>query len=506
MVSIYDVGAEKQLFIDERWFATKQGFRLTVNPPVKKERVMIPEEPWEAKGIHAYSTVLEDDGIYKMWYDAIPLQSSGVPRSICYATSEDGIHWERQYVNLFNFPGMPRNSVVMPGTNGSVMIDPNGSDEHRFKCLALITENEFWKDSKGSICGQYEGYDKEYWCELYLCTSPDGIHWHRQSPSAMPFFHDTQNVLIYDERIGRYVAYMRTHEKGRTVGRTEFDDPMQLPWPFAENPNDFRGPGTSRWAGGGEYELALCCDESDPADTDLYTPSVNTYPWAADTYFSFTTPYRHYPFGDTADTTLHGKDERGRFRNDGPLEIQLAVSRDGVSWARPERRPYVPLGLAGSWDGGQVYMAQGLIRSGEEIWQYYSGTYHTHGAYDPDHEDRSGGLCRLVQRLDGFVSADADYTGGEFTTPLLTFSGEHLRLNVDCSAMGEVWVEIRDERNHPISGYTMEESISVDRNQIAAPVLWSERDNVAELAGRPVRLHFKARACKLYAFHFTSEK
>lgn len=68
--------------------------------------------------------------------------------------------------------------------------------------------------------------------------------------------------------------------------------------------------------------------------------------------------------------------------------------------------------------------------------------------------------------------------------------------------MSEVWGEVRDESNHPIAGYTLAESISVDRNHIAAPVVWNERDDVGELAGRPVRLHFKARACKLYAFHF----
>ena len=499
---VFDLGTEKQLFIDQRWFASQRGMHLTVNPPLKAERVLVPEEPWEAKGIHAYNSVLEHDGIYKMWYDAIAPQSSGIPRSLCYATSADGIHWERQFVNLFPLPGMARNTIVMPGVNGSVMMDPNGGDEHRFKSLALITENDLWPQSQGCICGVYPEYNPEHWCELYLCTSPDGIHWRRHSPSAMPFFHDSHNVFFYDRRLGRYAAYMRTHERHRTVGRTEFDDPMQLPWPFKENPAAARGPGDSRRAAGGEYELALCCDESDPPDSDLYTPSVHPYPWAADAYFSFTTPYRHYPFGDTGDTTEQGRDERGRFRNDGPVEIQLAVSRDGISWWRPDRRPYVPLGLAGAWDGGQVYMAHGMVRKGDEIWQYYSGTHYTHGAYDPDDEDGSGGVCRLVQRLDGFISADAEYTGAEFTTPLLRFSGEHLKLNVDCSAMGEVWVEVRDGRNHPLAGYTLAESVSVDRNHIAAPVVWRQRDNVGELMGRPVRLHFRLRAAKLYAFQF----
>lgn len=500
-----DVGHAKQLFLDDRWFFSQQGMTLRVNPPVKAERVLLPEQPWETRGIHGYSTVLEDDGLYKLWYDAIAPGGKPHSRSICYATSQDGVHWERQYVNLFSWEGITPNNIVMPGTNGSVMLDPNGPDEHRYKAAALIHENEVWPESRGCIAGMYEGYGKPYFIELYLCTSPDGIHWRRQGTAALPFFHDTQNQLFYDTRLGKYVAYVRTQERRRTVGRTEFDDPLDLPWPFQANPAAIPGPGTSRWAAGGEFQLALACDELDPVDTDLYTPNVEQYPWAADAYFSFTAAYRHYPFGDTADTTAVGKDARGRFRNDGPVEVQLAVSRDGINWSRPDRRPYVPLGLAGSWDGGQTYMALGMIRKGDEIWQYYSGTDYTHGAYERDAADYSGGLCRLVQRLDGFVSADADYQGAVFTTPLLTFDGAHLQLNCDCGAMGEIWIELRDERNHPIPGYTLAESISVDRNQVAAPVRWQERENVGELIGRPVRVHAKLRACKLYAFQFAQQ-
>ena len=68
--------------------------------------------------------------------------------------------------------------------------------------------------------------------------------------------------------------------------------------------------------------------------------------------------------------------------------------------------------------------------------------------------------------------------------------------------MGQVWVEIRDEKNHPIPGYTLAESIDIDRNQIAAPVLWRKKDSVKELIGKPISLHFRLRACKLYAFQF----
>jgi hypothetical protein len=501
---IFNVGSDKQLFLDNRWFFSQRGMTLCVNPPLKCERVLFADRPWEEFGIHGYNSVVEHDGRYHLFYDACAGGFGEMPgnRSICHAVSTDGINWEKPNVGPYAWNGIAENNIVLPGCNGSVMVDQNGPAEHRFKALCLVRENPFWPESKGAVCGRYGDHS---FVELYLCTSPDGIHWKRHTPCALPLFHDTENVLLYDTRLRKYAAYVRWSSEGRSVARVELDDPLKLPWPFKDHPDAAHGPGLSRHRIGDELPEVLKCDELDPPDTDLYTPSVHQYQWAQNTYLSFTTPYRHYPVGDTSDTTLQGKDERGRYKNDGPVDIQLAVSRDGIRWTRPDRKPYVRLGLAGSWDGGQAYMALGMIRREDEIWQYYCGTRFTHGSYDHNSSSRGGGICRLVQRLDGFISADADYTGAEFTTPTLTFSGTELKLNADCSALGEIWVEIRDGGDRPIPGYTLEESISIDRNHIAAVVQWKERGSVGELAGRPVRLHFKLRACKLYAFQFVPE-
>ncbi len=94
----------KQLFIDERFFAEQKGIELTVNPPVKAGLVLSPEMPWEKRVLGLYTTVLEDNGIYRMWYDAyvglVEEKCRFAPRSLCYATSDDGIHWKREMVNL----------------------------------------------------------------------------------------------------------------------------------------------------------------------------------------------------------------------------------------------------------------------------------------------------------------------------------------------------------------------------------------------------------------------
>lgn len=333
-----DVGTEKQLFIDNRWFQSQRGMTLTINPPVKGDVVLRPGKPWDEIGIYAYSTILEHEGVYRMWYDGVsnvPAKNHG--RCVCYAESKDGLNWERVNVNLFEWEGIRENNIVMPGATAGVMIDPNGPDEHRFKALCIIHPNDLWSDARSAVVGYYEGEKFVARLEIYLCTSPDGIRWKRQETAVSNYFHDTQNHFFYDTRLKKYAAYFRTHKRGRTVGRLEINDPMALPWIPLEG-----HPGAGRF-----FATALEADEMDPPDSDLYTPCVHQYPWAADAYFSFTTTYRHYKIADTSDTTLRGRDERGRFLNDGPIDVQLAVSRDGVNFARPDRRPYVSLGLKG---------------------------------------------------------------------------------------------------------------------------------------------------------------
>jgi len=197
---------------------------------------------------------------------------------------------------------------------------------------------------------------------------------------------------------------------------------------------------------------------------------------------AFPSLYRHYDGYDP-----HGRDNRGKLGSDGVVEIQLAVSRDGVHFTR-FREPYVGLGCIGEVDGGSLYMGLGMIRRGDDLYQYYAAYPTTHGIYDEvGAEFRKGlpreAIMRVVQRLDGFVSVDAGPEGGELTTPVITFEGSRLQLNIDCSAMGEAWVELQDENGQPIPGFSESEAVSVDRNGVAQEVWWHNGPDVSSLAG-----------------------
>jgi hypothetical protein len=111
-------------------------------------------------------------------------------------------------------------------------------------------------------------------------------------------------------------------------------------------------------------------------------------------------------------------------------------------------------------------------------------------------------IDRAILRLDGFVSADADYTGGEIITPLLTFAGSRLELNVNPGAGGSIQVELLDENDKPIKGYTRDDATALYENSVCLPVTWGTNNSVAALAGKPIKIRFIMRDCKLYAFRF----
>jgi hypothetical protein len=215
------------------------------------------------------------------------------------------------------------------------------------------------------------------------------------------------------------------------------------------------------------------------------------YPWAQAAYLSFPSAYLHFP-----------EPPEGRYGNDGLLDIQMAVSRDGVEFHRVERAPYVRLGPEGEADSLSNYMAVGMLRRGDSIIQLHGAYDVTHGLPEGEQALPIGAFCAVRQRLDGFVSADADLGGGELVTPPLIFTGSRLCLNVDTSALGACRVGLLDAEGSALPGFGPEACDEFQANSTSREVTWQGSGDVCALAGRPVRLQVKLRGAKLYAFQF----
>jgi hypothetical protein len=209
----------------------------------------------------------------------------------------------------------------------------------------------------------------------------------------------------------------------------------------------------------------------------------------------FPMTYQHFGEGETT------------VRNDGLNDAQFAASRDSLHWMRYDRRPYIGRGMPGTFDGGTIHASPAHLRRGDRFLQMYTGSPWTHGGFralSDEERDRGydNGIGLVEQRLDGFVSADAAYTGGTLTTPALGFSGERLELNIDVAAMGQAQVELQDQAGRPLPGFELARCRRVMVNDVRHAVSWDGSPSLASHAGRPIRLHFSMRSAKLYAFQF----
>ena len=360
-------------------------------------------------------------------------------------TSTDGVHFDRPDQGRGEINGH-RNIVIpdMVGGLGSPFRDPHGPPEEHWKYLTDY---------------QRRG--------IYLYTSPDGYDWTRRRNIILPFRSGTQSSTFYDDQRQVYVAFHRSgifHTPGGATQRssvvTEHED-LRVTQPFTpltqQEYLDLRAEYPLRdplpwWVDNGpltpggfgmEYPHLFDPTSEDPAGVDFYLTKAIKYPYAPDTYLAFPVGYFHY-YGDGPEArTVLGLEERGL--GSGPLESQVAVSRNGLDWKRYPEPAYVGIGRHQGRDVVTAYIAQGMVRRGEELWQYYFGETHYHSPHTEDPDGR--GVYRLVQRLDGFISLDSPY--GRETTAItrpLTFTGNRLQLNVDTDAVGYLQVGFLDER------------------------------------------------------------
>ena len=109
---------------------------------------------------------------------------------------------------------------------------------------------------------------------------------------------------------------------------------------------------------------------------------------------------------------------------------------------------------------------------------------------------------RYTQRIDGFVSAYAPYSGGEVVTGPLVFDGGSLALNAETSGFGCFQVEIQTADGEPIEGYALEDCEPIFCDSLRYIVHWGETCDVSKLAGKPVRLRFLLRDADVYSFQF----
>ena len=457
-----DIGDDRQLFVDGYWMDTADGVRRILHHPERGETAISIEHPWEADSV-GYVVTFKDRGKYRMWYRCNPKQMAAPRRNArltAYAESEDGIHWEKPSLGIIEFEGSRDNNLVWagPGINMAPFLDgnPDTPDDQRHKAIVRTYGTPEVPDRRGVLA----------------LASPDGIRWRTLEDDPImtegPF--DSHNIAFWDTNRKEYVAYTRGVGGG--------DGPFR---------------GGHRWirrATSKDFVNWSALENIEAGDTPfehLYTNSCVQYERAPGVYLMFPsrlvlehTPDPHWPEGP------------------GVNDIVFMSSRDGLHFDRGFMEAFIGPGHdRGNWHERGIYMGRGILHTSPEELSMYG---------EENTKLPTQRVTRYVLRTDGFVSVNAGYGGGEFTTKPLMFTGSELELNYSTSAIGSVRVEMQDAEGRPRPGYTLDDCPEIFGDEIEGVVEWRSGGDVSALAGKPVRLRFVMKDADLYAFRFRAKE
>ena len=466
-----DVGSDKQLILDGLFLAESRGVSLKIHPPRKTGAAILKREhEWESASLNWFNVVQDQGRIdrrakYRMWYEAYDVDGwpTANDTSFCYAESRDGIRWTKPVLQMFTYKGSNRNNILFRqiGSKGlgnrsrvhgtGVFIDTHAPPKARYKAVG---QGLFVRPGQRPhrIAGMY---------------SADGLKWIRLPKPIIDVFADSQYSGFWDASRERYVVFGRVGGRGRSLGRSESVEFSHLD----------------------PLKLVAQTSDRDPPNSDLYNSAAIKYAYAPNVYLMFPSLYQHGP--DT-------------------LDIRLAVSRDGIRWSRPDQKTaFIALGKRNEFDSGSLYMGQGMVRVGEQLWLYYSGSPLRHQEAELENLTKPKNArvySRVVAQLDRFVAATAGPDGGSFTSPPLRFTGNKLHLNVRVRSGGRMRIGLLDAEGRPLPKFSVSECVPITGDSLSKSVEWTGGSDVGGRAMKPTRLRIEMSDTRLFGFQFTFGK
>jgi len=169
---VLDIGGRNQVFIDGRYLHKKHNVRIVVCPPTKtNEKCLVGQG---MKVLRGYGNVMVVDGVFRGFT----------------ALSKDGTNFRRVEKGT-----SPEPDDIVGYVNGMSVVfkDPTATPEQRYKLA---------NPKSGDVLASADGAE---WQLLANNMFP--------SKARYPRGMDSQNVIFYDTRIRKYVAYVRVNQR-----------------------------------------------------------------------------------------------------------------------------------------------------------------------------------------------------------------------------------------------------------------------------------------------------
>lgn len=471
---------EKSVIDEEKTTA-----EYTVGEPIRREVVFTPTESWEAGKGHYLNVVYDGNKYYGYYLTSWGTSNNKMEKTVAlldsnvaYIESVDGFNWTRPILGISEWNGSKNNNIIlrsrdkMGGDYGDFFdnffvfydTNPNCEPKKRFKALA---------------------YAHEYKLSYY--SSEDGIHFAFEKILDVVGQFDSLNVCFWDEKIERYVAYVR--------GFHDIPD-----GDLNAGIRDARRIESADFISWTEPKVITF---KDTEDYPIYTNNVMPYYRNKDILVGFPTRYCERKEWTKNFDELCGREFRlQRLKNGGHSRIALTVtdcvfmaSRDGVEFDKCDEALFVPgPEYTENWIYGNCYVAYFMKETegdnGVKEISMLVGHYHNMSSCDITRADE---YVRYTIRLDGFASYNAKYKGGKVATKPFIFDGKELYINFSTSAKGSVYVTMKDEDGN------VAKSCEIFGDSTKRRVCFEDAE-LAEFAGKSVRLEFEMKDAKLYAF------
>ncbi len=451
------------LFVDDSAIAMQHGVVRKIHPArTRAAPVLEPDRPWEGVRVYTYGSVFQDPatGKFRLWYMSRS-QEPGEPPApqlrhggrdlVLYATSSDGIRWDKPSLGLHQYRGSAENNIV--------------ADFHS----PAVVEDRFERDPAKRL--KMLGYAKP---SYFGIGSADGIHWQELSKGPLFSGNDTMS-LTQDPRTGEFLAFFKNRSAevpGRVVWLTRSRDFLNWSEPKLVFHTDAED---NRWAW------------KETQRTEVYNMSVVPH---ATGFIGLPTLFRvmhRVPSGTPVSL--------GQSRDDGPIDVQMVTSTDGENWARTYPRVNViPRGAPGTFDGGAILgLTSTAVHTADETWMLYTALNTGHGGAIPPKRLTIGQAC---WRLHGFASLDAGPSGGRVETGPLWIRGGKLLVNADAHR-GQLRLALREVDGAEVPGFGLDDFQVLRADATRAEARWTSGRAIP--SDRPFRVMIELTNSRLYS-------
>ena len=527
-----------QFFIDDYAIARGTGLDRVVHHPKPRGVVIANDKPWETKGLVGPSYFgRKPDGTFVGYYDAVwwvPDPEGKIERggkiqrdraqqyvaATAYATSRDGIHWEKPSLGLVEAPtGIDwKKFPPFPWPTGSSK-DNNLGVPFSFRDLGQY----------GNVTDPARRFVLAVDGKAYFAAEiPDFIHdpgWQNKLVPTGGTFSPRGDLLhFWDAAHEEWVTMMQNAVPHwlptREIARFSSKDLKQ--W-YSEivltpDPADSHRPDCYDESGGiiPFYTEGVVLGMLAWLHTDRTTPDggpvmdrppgspVQGWPWPRTKEHPYTWPWARKGYG----------------------EMRITISRDGGrTWDRKaSREAWIPHGTEeGSYDcliGGAP-----PVRVGDEDW-FYAGVWDANhlstradakqGTYYHDRLHK-GQITLYTQKHNRYVSLRANTQLETLITKPFVVTGDTLQLNVDATR-GRVRVAIAEYKpvltlkdttysfdphlmeQNVLAGFTRDDCVPVEANSIEYTVQFKQGASLKALQGKKVVLFIEMLDSNLYSF------